>query len=234
MKEACPKETVLSIDGLCFDYRYSSKSSSETGTLENVSFNLYRGETLGIIGRNGAGKSTLLRLMAGIFSPSSGSIKSPANVRCSLLSLGVGFLTDLTGKDNVTMSLTLQGFAATEIRSKLPEIEEFAELGKAFNERVYTYSSGMRSRLAFSTALHARADVLLVDEVLAVGDGGFRKKAGKALRRRVKSDQTAVLVSHSEEAVRQLCTRAVWMDSGKVRMCGPAELVLDAYEAQAF
>lgn len=224
-------QPVLRVDNLCF--RYPGKATSKSYILQDISFHLFRGETLGVVGTNGAGKSTLLRLLTGVMDPTSGSIVGAAEVRCGLLSLGVGFMADLTGADNVVISLMLQGFSRTAASKLLPEIQEFSELGDAFNERVRTYSAGMRSRLMFSAALHTRSDILLIDEVLSVGDVSFRKKARAALTERIKGDQTVVYVSHSEATVRELCHRTLWLERGRVQAIGATDDVLELY-AQSF
>jgi lipopolysaccharide transport system ATP-binding protein len=220
---------VLSAENVSFDYAFKKNIPERVRVLDAVSFDLHKGETVGVVGRNGAGKSTLLRLLAGVFRPSAGEVRTPKNLRCSLLSLGVGFLNDLSGTDNVTISLMLQGFNESEIKSVLPQIREFSELAGAFEDRVKTYSSGMRSRLTFSTALFANADILLIDEVLAVGDGRFKQKASEALREKISGQQTVVLVSHSEGAIAKLCDRVIWMEQGRVVLLGDTTDVLEQY-----
>lgn len=218
---------AITVKQMSFSYRH--RDSSGLVTLQDINFNVARGETLGVVGRNGAGKSTLLRLLAGVLEPANGAICRAPGVRCGLLSLGVGFMPDLTGADNVVISLMLHGLARAEARAKLQEIAAFSELGDAFYHRVKTYSSGMRSRLTFSTALYNNADVLLIDEVLSVGDGAFRQKAHQALRKKIAGDQTVVFVSHVESAVQQHCDRVVWIEEGKVRLVGKTSEVLKAY-----
>ena len=220
-------QPVLKAVDLCF--RYPGRGAAKAQILQNVSFELFPGETLGVIGRNGAGKSTLLRLLTGVMKPTGGLIIKAPDVRCGLLSLGVGFMVDLTGENNVVISLMLQGFSENSAKALLPEIQEFSELGDAFYERVKTYSAGMRSRLTFSTALHAHSEILLIDEVLSVGDASFRKKARNALTQRIKSDQTVVYVSHSEATVKELCDRTLWIEQGRVEALGATDDVLEAY-----
>lgn len=220
-------QPVLQVVDLCFRYRGGGRAKAQT--LQDISFDLFRGETLGVIGSNGAGKSTLLRLLTGVMNPTSGLLMKAPGVRCGLLSLGVGFMVDLTGADNVVISLMLQGFTKKSARAVLPEIQEFSELGDAFHERVKTYSAGMRSRLTFSAALHAHSEILLIDEVLSVGDVAFRKKARTALTERINSDQTVVYVSHSEATVKELCNRTLWIEQGRVHGLGATADVLEAY-----
>ena len=196
----------------------------------DVSFSLDRGETLAVVGRNGAGKSTLLRLLAGILSPTKGRVWRKPGITTSILALGVGFNPYLTGRDNVIMSALIMGRDREWAEAHLEAIKAFSELGDAFEQSVRTYSAGMRSRLGFSTALFMEVDVLLVDEVLAVGDGHFRKKARDALVNKLTGEQTVVLVSHSTSDARQLATQAIWLEEGVVVARDEASPVLDAYE----
>lgn len=173
---------------------------------EGLNFELYRGETLGIIGHNGAGKSTLLRALAGIIQPDSGEVINHG-VTVSLLALQAGFDPELPGTDNAVLSAMLLGYTRRQALARLPDIAEFAELGEFMEEPVKTYSSGMRARLGFSVAMLLTPDVLLLDEVLSVGDKAFRKKAEREMARKIHSDQTVVLVSHSEQLIRRNCDR---------------------------
>ena len=197
--------------------------------LDHVSLAVYPGETLAVIGRNGAGKSTLLRLMAGILAPSRGVIRRAADARCSLLSLGLGFQPQLTGRDNARLTALLQGASKAEADGHLEEVKAFSELGDSFEEPVKTYSAGMRARLGFSAALLINVEVLLIDEVLSVGDRYFRKKATAAMRERIGGRQTAVLVSHSTALLRNLCTRAICLDNGAISFDGDIEAAVDNY-----
>ena len=221
---------VLQLQNVDFSYQHRAGSAVSRRSLQDVTFDLYRGETLGIVGRNGAGKSTLLRILAGVLKPAVGVIYKEPEITCSLLSLGVGFMLDLSGEDNVVITLMLQGMTEAHARSKLDEIKDFSELGDAFKSRVKTYSSGMRSRLTFSASLHGASDVLLIDEVLAVGDQRFKKKASVALKEKIMSDQTVVLVSHSNAAIHDLCNRVLLLDAGRVAALGGTEQVMRLYE----
>lgn len=200
--------------------------------LDNVSLTLRRGETLGVLGKNGAGKTTLLRLMAGILAPTRGDIRRVAGATYSLLTLGLGFQPHLSGRDNARLSALLQGATREEAESCLEPIKAFSELGASFDEPVKTYSAGMLSRLGFSTALQTRVDVLLVDEVLSVGDRGFREKSAQAMRERMVGEQTVVLVSHLESQIEEVCDWAVWIDGGVVRRRGAVDQVLQAYQQE--
>jgi lipopolysaccharide transport system ATP-binding protein len=197
--------------------------------LKSVSFTLYRGETLGLIGRNGAGKSTLLRLIAGILLPDAGCIIVHQPGTFSLLTLQLGFSGDLSGRDNAIMGAMLMGYSRAQANDRLPNIIEFAELGSWINEPLKTYSSGMRARLGFAVAMETSPDVLLVDEVLGVGDEAFRNKSVKAMKEKMGSNQTVVFVSHQPQIIKDLCSRVVWIEEGVTRMEGPTGDVLDAY-----
>ncbi len=197
--------------------------------LNRVSFELMPGEILGVAGPNGAGKSTLLRLLAGILQPSAGRVVSAPALTVSMLTLGTGFSEMLSGRDNAIWGLMLMGHSRAEARAKVPDILAFAELEDWAEEPVRAYSTGMRARLGFAVALEARPDVLLIDEVLAVGDGHFQAKSAAALRRKMQQGQTSVIVSHSPVALQSLCTRLIWLDRGSVRAQGDPATVLAAY-----
>ena len=196
--------------------------------LQNVNIEIKKGETLGIVGLNGAGKSTLLRLMAGVIRPDSGGVNI-YDATISLLSLQVGFDVNLTGRDNAIFSGIIQGKHLSEVKDKINEIKSFSELGSFFDEPVRTYSSGMRARLGFSISNTLRPDVLLIDEVLGVGDMSFRKKAENAMAERLKSTQTVVLVSHSIQQIERVCDRAILIDNKTVRAEGDPKVVSSKY-----
>lgn len=197
--------------------------------INNVSFDIYDGEILGIIGRNGSGKSTLLNAIAGIFSPDSGTVDLHDN-SVSLLSLGAGFQKEVTGRENIALSGILLGFSEREIKEKTEEIMDFAELGDFIDLPVKTYSSGMRSKLAFSITAMLETNIILVDEVLSVGDTKFRKKSYAKMRELIeKPDRTAIIVSHQEETLRELCDRIMWLDKGSVKAIGDTDEILDEY-----
>jgi lipopolysaccharide transport system ATP-binding protein len=212
-----------------FTARRANFESGVHTVLRDVSFELYRGEVLGVIGRNGVGKSTLLRLMAGILSPSEGVIERYPGASCSLLSLGLGFQPQLSGRDNARLSAMLQGNSRDEAEALLDAILEFSELGQSFDEPVKTYSAGMMARLGFTTAIMTQVDILLIDEVLAVGDVEFRKKARKAMRDKIAGKQTVMLVSHAEPQIRSLCDRAILLDEGALVFDGPVDTALQHY-----
>jgi lipopolysaccharide transport system ATP-binding protein len=196
--------------------------------LEDVSLSLRRGERLGVIGRNGAGKSTLLRVIAGILTPDRGNVRR-GPVSCQLLSLALGFTAHLSGRDNAVLSGLMLGLRRRDIVACLPAIREFSELGDFFEQPIATYSSGMTMRLAFSVAIRVEPDVLLIDEVLAVGDAEFQQKSGAALRKRMGEGHTFVLVSHDESQIAALCDRVLWVEHGKSVREGARDEVFAAY-----
>lgn len=198
--------------------------------VRGISFSVPEGEILGIVGKNGSGKSTTLRAMAGIFSPDSGTIDLHGH-SVSLLSIGVGFQKKLSGRANILLSGILLGFTEAQVRERMDEIIEFAGLGKFIDMPVKTYSSGMYSKLAFSITAILETDIMLIDEVLSVGDAKFKKKSFNKMKELISNkERTVVIVSHSSQTLRQLCTSILWMHDGEVRMHGPVDEVLDAYE----
>lgn len=227
-------EVLLELKNVSHSYqaRRANFEHGEHRVLDDVSLQVRRGQTLGVIGRNGAGKTTLLRLMAGILAPNRGQIVRAPGVTCSLLSLGLGFQDQLTGRDNARLSALLQGATRDDAEACLESINSFAELGPSFDEPVKTYSAGMRARLGFATALQTRVDVLLIDEVLAVGDRQFRAKAAAAMQQHLKGAQTVVLVSHNERQVERLCDVVAWIDGGRLKQFGRAAEITDHYRKE--
>ena len=196
--------------------------------LSDVSFDLYQGETLGIIGRNGSGKSTLLRILAGIYPPDEGSINSRAG-SIALMTLMLGFDPVLTGRDNALFGGMLLGFSRSEVLEQINSIKEFSGLGVDFEKPVNGYSSGMVSRLSFSVAINLAPDIMLIDEVLAVGDEAFKKKAYNAMSSKITSGQTTGFVSHSAADVVRLCDRVVLLDGGRVLDMGDPKPIIAEY-----
>ena len=188
--------------------------------LRGISFEVKKGEIMGIVGKNGSGKSTLLRAIAGIFSADSGSIELESD-SVSLLSIGVGFQKKLSGRENIILSGMLLGFSEQEVRDKMDEIIEFANLGKFIDMPVKTYSSGMYSKLAFSITAVLETDIMLIDEVLSVGDAKFKKKSYKKMQELIMDEnRTVVIVSHSTETLEKLCTSLLWLHEGEIKMQG--------------
>ena len=197
--------------------------------LRGISFEVKKGEIMGIVGKNGSGKSTLLRAIAGIFSADSGSIELESD-SVSLLSIGVGCQKKLSGRENIILSGMLLGFSEQEVRDKMDEIIEFANLGKFIDMPVKTYSSGMYSKLAFSITAVLETDIMLIDEVLSVGDAKFKKKSYKKMQELIMDEnRTVVIVSHSTETLEKLCTSLLWLHEGEIKMQGDTKTVLDAY-----
>ena len=196
--------------------------------LRNVSFEVARGESVGIVGRNGSGKTTLLQIIAGTLAPSEGEVRVRGRV-AALLQLGSGFNPQFTGRENVFLNGSILGIPRAEMERKLGEIVEFAEIGEHIDQPVKTYSSGMYARLAFSVAISVEPDVLIVDEILSVGDVGFQQKCVARLRRLRDAGLTLLFVSHSPDAVRSTCQKALFLADGAPRAFGPAEQVVNAY-----
>lgn len=196
--------------------------------LRDVSFTVEQGEVVGIIGRNGAGKSTLLKILAKITYPTSGRVRAHGRV-AALLEVGAGFHEELTGRENVYLNGSILGMKKREVDAKLEAIVEFSGLQRFIDTPIKRYSSGMRSRLGFAVAAHLNPDVLIVDEVLAVGDAAFQKKCISAMHELRGGGRTVLFVSHNMSAVENLCTRGIWIAQGAVQLDGPADQVIEAY-----
>jgi lipopolysaccharide transport system ATP-binding protein len=235
-------EIAVRADQVCKTYRLYDRPSDRLreillrrprhrgfSALTDVSFELPRGRALGLIGENGAGKSTLLKIVAGTTLPTSGSVERHGIV-ASILELGMGFHPEFTGRENARMNAALLGLTGPEIRRRLPLIRDFAELGDFFDRPVRTYSSGMALRLAFSVATHADADVLIVDEALAVGDGYFQKKSIDRISEFQKRGGTLLFCSHALYYIALLCDQAIWLKQGSVAASGRALSVVRSYE----
>lgn len=236
-------ERALEVKDLCICYRSLKRYSIKQNFLhrkkheedyfeavKQVSFSVEKGSILGIVGKNGSGKSTLLRAIAGIFAPDSGTIDLKGNT-VSLLSIGVGFEKELTGRENILLSGLLLGFSEKTIKEKTEEIIEFAELEDFIDAPVRTYSSGMYSKLAFSITAVLETDIMLIDEVLSVGDARFKKKSYNRMKQLISDkNRTVLLVSHSKETLESLCGELLWFHDGKIRMRGDTKEVMRAYE----
>lgn len=196
--------------------------------LNNINLKIKKGETVALIGINGSGKSTLLKLMTKIIYPNQGKITINGKLT-SLLELGAGFHPDFTGRENIYFNASIFGLSAAEIDKRVLDIIEFSELGELIDTPVRTYSSGMYMRLAFSVAINVDAEILLIDEILAVGDQHFQDKCFEKMKELKKSGKTIVIVSHSLGSIRQLCDRSVWIHNGEIKMDGKTDKVLDEY-----
>lgn len=199
--------------------------------IRDVSFRIAPGEILGVVGRNGCGKSSLLQILADLVAPTSGEIIAKPRLTRALLSVGLGFNPNLKGRDNAVFSAMLQGASKAEARALEELIKEFSELGEFFDQPVKTYSSGMKSRLGFATALMVNVDLLLVDETLSVGDASFNTKAENAMLEKMNGEQTVVFVSHNARQVQRLCSRALWLEKGTIMAEGGVDEVAEQYDA---
>lgn len=196
--------------------------------LKDINLNIKEGEAVALIGVNGSGKSTLLKLMTKIIYPNKGKITTKGKLT-SLLELGAGFHPDFSGRENIYFNASIFGLTKKEIDERLNKIIEFSELGSFIDNPVRTYSSGMYMRLAFSVAINVNAEILLIDEILSVGDQHFQEKCFKKMEELKNEGKTMVLVTHSMESVKQLCTRAIWLSDGQVRLDGPTDEVVSEY-----
>ena len=207
---------------------WKNNKAEERIVLENINLKIKKGETIALIGVNGSGKSTLLKLMTKIIYPTKGEIITRGKL-ASLLELGAGFHPDFTGRENIYFNASIFGLTRSEIEKKIDDIISFSELGEYIDNPVRTYSSGMYMRLAFSIAINVEAEIILIDEILAVGDQHFQDKCYAKLHELKESDKTIVIVSHSLTSIKKLCDRAIWINQGHVEMDGKAEKVIDEY-----
>lgn len=236
------KNIAVTVKNLHVSYRGLKKTSIRASwsklkdkveifeALKGVSFEVEEGKILGIVGKNGSGKSTMLRAIAGIFSPDKGSINLHGN-SISLLSIGVGFNNKLSGYENIYLSGMLLGFSEEEIKEKEQEIIDFADIGDFIYKPVKTYSSGMHSKLAFAITAILETDIMLIDEVLSVGDVKFKEKSYNKMKELISDDKrTVIIVSHSLGTIEELCDEVLWLHEGEMKMLGTAEEVLPKYE----
>lgn len=200
----------------------------EFTALDHVSFTLKKGETLGLIGRNGAGKSTMLKVISGILKPTEGSVETQGNI-VPMLELGSGFDFDLTGRENIFLNGAILGYSEKFLKEKYGEIVEFSELGQFIDTPIRNYSSGMLARLAFSVAALVQPEILIVDEILSVGDATFQEKSYKRMLELMGGGTTVLFVSHNLERIREMCGRVIWLEQGRIKMIGASEDVCNKY-----
>lgn len=224
------RQQMQLLDPLLPSRRHKLKEGRYFQALKDVSFSVKKGEIVGVVGQNGSGKSTLLRTISGVFTPDNGTVDLHGN-SVSLLAMGIGFQRQLTGRDNIYLSGMLLGFSKARIQEKFEQIIEFSELGDFIDRPVNTYSSGMNSKLAFSITAVLETDIILVDEVLSVGDARFRKKSFAKMKELIADDnRTVLIVSHSADQIRKLCTRAIWLDHGQLMMDDTVSAVMQKYD----
>lgn len=223
-----PTERAGGLKQAIFNRLRGIKGYERQKVLSGISFDIHQGEFVGIVGRNGSGKSTLLKTLAKIYFPEKGTLEINGNL-IPFIELGVGFNPDLTGRENVYLNGALLGFSSKEMDTMYDEIVDFAELRPFMNQKLKNFSSGMQVRLAFSIAIRAKGDILLLDEVLAVGDAEFQKKCNEYFAA-IKGHQTVILVTHDMGSVRTYCTRAILIENGKVKLDGTPDEVAKAYE----
>ncbi|SCY08911.1 teichoic acid transport system ATP-binding protein [Lachnospiraceae bacterium XBB2008] len=236
------KKVALDVDHVSIDYRDLShmrlarsfskgevRKADVFRAVNDVSFSVKQGEILGIVGRNGSGKTTLLRSVAGIFQPDEGTIDTHGN-RVSLMAIGIGFNANNTGRENILKSGMLLGCKLDYVKDRMDDIIEFSELGEFIDRPVRTYSSGMYSKLSFAVTAILDTDIMLVDEVLSVGDEHFRKKSFKKMEELMLSDRTVLIVSHATNTLEQFCDQVLWINDGQFMMLGDTTEVLKAYD----
>jgi len=223
---------VLSLEKVRLYYKQSRSllRSDKKFVLDDINLDLYAGQTLGIVGRNGAGKSSLLKILAGVLNPDAGrKIQHKADLKVSLLTLQLGFQAHLTGRENAILGSLLSGLSRSQVDNILDDIIEFSGLGSVIDDSIQTYSSGMRARLGFSVAFFTQADIMLIDEILGVGDHEFKIRSRDAICSAIHSDRTVVLVSHDEHLLADMCDSLVWIENGRSVMQGPPHEVLETY-----
>lgn len=236
---------MIRVENVCMDYKmtYDKVNSikeyftkllkgelkyEEFHALSNITFNVEKGEVIGIIGHNGAGKSTILKVISGILKPTKGKVIINGNI-VPMLELGSGFDYDLTGRENIFLNGAILGYSKEFLISKYDEIVEFSELGKFIDMPIRNYSSGMLMRLAFSIATVVNPEILIVDEILAVGDANFQEKSKSRMLELMAGGTTVLFVSHSLEQIRELCNRVLWLDHGKIKKIGETKEICDEY-----
>lgn len=224
-----PSDRVTSIKEYAIRMVKRNLSFKEFVALDHVSFDVHKGEVIGLIGHNGAGKSTILKVISGILKPTTGEITLRGNV-VPMLELGSGFDMEMTGRENIFLNGAILGYSEDFLQEKYQEIVDFSEIGQFIDIPIRNYSSGMIARLAFAIATVVEPEILIVDEVLSVGDANFQEKSKKRMMELMGGGTTVLFVSHSLDQIREMCDRVVWLDHGKVKMFGNTQEVCDAYQ----
>jgi len=204
------------------------KRKEEFWALKNINLEVKKGDKLGIIGPNGSGKSTLLKIITRITTPTKGKVRTSGKI-ASLIDLEAGFEPDLTGEENIYINGLLLGMTKKEINKNFKKIIRFSGIKKFIDSPLYTYSAGMKLRLGFSVAIHSNPDILIVDEIISIGDENFRNKSYKKIQEFFKAKKTMIFVSHNLDLLKKLCSKTVWLDQGKIKISGPSELVIKKY-----
>jgi ABC-type polysaccharide/polyol phosphate transport system ATPase subunit len=223
-----PYNRTGSLKEYCVNIIKMKNKYENFAALKNINLEIKKGEVIGLVGKNGSGKSTLLKIISGIIEPTRGKVEVNGNI-APLLELGMGFDGDLTGKENIYLNGAILGYTKDFIEKKLEEIYEFSELGKFIHIAVRNYSTGMFMRLAFSIATVVEPDILIIDELLAVGDEGFQTKCKNRIKELINKGTTVILVSHTIAQIEELCNRVIWLDKGKIKMQGDTKEVCDSY-----
>lgn len=229
MKFRMANDKVMSLKEFLVAVLKRRLTYEEFQVLDDISFEVKKGEVVGIIGKNGAGKSTLLKIIAGVMKPTSGKVTANGNI-VPMLELGSGFDPELNGRENIFLNGAILGYSQEFLQEKYDEILEFSELGQFIDMPIRNYSSGMMMRLAFSIATVVQPEILIVDEILAVGDEGFQNKSKARMMELMSGGTTVLFVSHSLQQIEEMCDRVVWLDNHKIKMIGETEEVCKAYE----
>jgi lipopolysaccharide transport system ATP-binding protein len=214
--------------GVSYDSGLKFWNKPSRWALQGIDLDVFKGESVGIIGANGAGKSTLVKVLAGIINPDQGEIWRQSR-SMMLLSLRVGMMMHLSGRENAVISGMMLGMHRKDVLASMEDIVAYSELGEFIDHPLRTYSAGMRARLGFAVACQAKPDVLLLDEVLGVGDAAFRKKSAATMSTMIQSEKTVIIVSHQEETLKKLCSRVVWLEKGRVRESGDSSEIVNDY-----
>ena len=227
-----PGDRITSLKEYVVQFLKRNITYNEFIALNDITFSVKKGEVFGLIGHNGAGKSTILKIISGIMRPTTGTVTLRANV-VPMLELGSGFDMEMTGRENIFLNGAILGYSEEFLNEKYDEIVEFSEIGQFIDIPLRNYSSGMTARLAFSVATVVKPEILIVDEVLSVGDANFQEKSKRRMMELMGGGTTVLFVSHNLDQIREMCDRVIWLDHGQVKMLGSAQEVCDAYEGKS-